>query len=255
MTLLEICVDEPASIAAAVAGGADRLEVCAGLELGGLTPSPALVAHACLAAGDDVVVHALIRQRGGDFVYDDADVDLAIDEAIALLAAGARGLAYGATRDGTLDDAALARWIRAVRSVSPEVVLTLHRAVDATRDPVAAVAIARSLGFDRVLTSGGAANAPAGASTIAAMVRAAAGGPVVMAGAGIRPGNVAALVAATRVLEVHASASTSTAPGDERAATLGFGDPPRRIADLGVVHAIRAALERPPSWDNPPAAP
>lgn len=240
MVLLEVCVDSPAGIDAAVAGGADRLELCAALELGGLTPSPALLARALASA---VPARAMVRPRGGDFAYDAAELDLAVADALALLRAGAAGLVFGAVRDGVLDEPALRRFVAAVRAQRPDAGLTLHRAADATGDPVAAVGVAARLGFDCVLTAGGARTAPDGAAAVRRM-REAAGpdGPTVMAGSGVRAENVAALLRATGVGAVHASASRPVR-ADARAAALGFADPPRRTTDAAAVRALRHAID------------
>ncbi|RZL58245.1 MAG: hypothetical protein EOP65_06105, partial [Sphingomonas sp.] len=198
---LEICVESAEGAAAAIAGGCDRIELCAALALGGLTPSAGLVAAVLdVARPAGVPVRAMVRPRPGGFDYDAADLALARREAAALLAAGVQGLVFGVTRGGRLDRQALADW-RAALPGAPAVSgvpaapagLTLHRAIDVVDDPVAAVEEAVALGFDHILTSGGAASAPAGAATIARMVA------------------PAGLIAATGVAAVHGSASEPAA--------------------------------------------
>src|SRR5436309_1818836 len=123
-TLLEICVDDAAGIDAAVAGGADRLELCASLELGGLTPSAALVERA-VATG--CPVHMMIRPTSGDFVLDGAAIALMQEEIRLGAWRGIVGVVVGATRpEGGLDYDALARFREAARDMR----IVLHRAID-----------------------------------------------------------------------------------------------------------------------------
>lgn len=237
-TLLEICVDGPAGIAAAVAGGSDRIELCAGLELGGLTPSAGMIGRA-VATG--LPVHVLIRPRAGDFLVDDAELDVMLADISRALALGAAGVVVGAlNRDGRLDGETLARFRDAARDRAA----VLHRAIDLVPDPVAAIERVCTLGYDGVLSSGGAASAPAGAAMLALMVRAARGRLAVIAGAGVRPDNVAALVAATGVREVHASASQAVAPPDARLMELGFAHGARGQTDAATIEALRGALRQ-----------
>lgn len=242
--LLEICVEDVAGVRAAIAGGADRIELCGALALGGLTPSAGLVeAVLPVARTGGIRVHAIVRPRPGDFDYDAGALELAIGEARALIAAGVDGLVFGATRGGELDDAALRRWTDAVRTASPSVALTLHRAIDVVADPVAAVDGAIACGFDRILTSGGAASAPEGAATIARMVARAGDRCRIMAGAGVRPDNAAALLAASGVADLHGSASRAGRDATEKVKALGFGPPPRQT-DADTVRALRDILDR-----------
>ncbi|PXA83597.1 hypothetical protein DMC47_42905 [Nostoc sp. 3335mG] len=242
---LEICVDAAAGVQAAIAGGADRIELCAALALGGQTPSAGLVEAALNTARPaGVAVHAMVRPRAGDFRYDADEMALAMREALALIAQGVDGLVFGAARDGALDEPALAEWMAAVRAAGRPVSLTLHRAIDVVADPVAAVDVAVALGFDRILTSGGAPTADDGAATIARMVERAAGRCAIMAGSGVRPDNARRLLRATGVAELHGSASVAVADADPGAAALGFTTPPPRRTDEATVRALRAAFDQ-----------
>lgn len=243
--ILEICVDEPAGVAAAIAGRADRLELCSALAVGGLTPGAAFVRHAIDAARPaGLAIHAIVRPRTGNFRYDAAETGLAIDEGLSLIDQGVDGLVFGAARNGALDSRVLERWRAAMTSARADIALTLHRAIDVVADPVATVAIAADLGFDRILTSGGAATALAGAETIARMMAAAGSRITVMAGSGVTPDTVTAVIDATGVQELHASAGRTIAEPDARVAALGFATPPRRHADLSTVRALRDAIDR-----------
>ncbi len=236
-TLLEVCVEELAGIEAAVAGGADRIELCGGLALGGLSPSPSFVAKA-LESG--LIVHAMVRPRAGDFVYSPDEIELMIAEIRMLEASGAHGVVVGATRaDGSPDRESLGR----LRDAATGIQIVLHRAIDLAPDPVEAVELACSLGYDHVLSSGGAIAATDGAATLSLMVAAARGRLSVMAGSGITPDNVTDLVRDTGVPAVHASASTAEEGADPRIAAFGFGRSSQRRTDPAKVAALRAALE------------
>lgn len=239
--MLEICVDSPGGARAAIAGGADRLELCAALELGGLTPSAGLVAAVLpVARAAGVPVHAMVRPRGGDFAYDADDLACAIAEARALTAQGVDGLVFGACRDAELDRAALECWLAAIDAPRA---LTFHRAVDLLADPVAAVPVIAALGFGYILTSGGAPAAADGLATIGAMAAAAGPGCAIIAGAGVRADNAAAILTATGVRQLHASASRAGAAPDGKVAALGFGAGPRRTTDPAAVAALKLVLD------------
>ncbi|PZE86824.1 copper homeostasis protein CutC [Curtobacterium sp. MCBD17_032] len=237
---LEIAVTSPTGAATARAGGADRVELCSALELGGVTPSQGLV-EAAVAVGPPV--HVLVRCRPGGFVHDPVEVDLMVRELVAVLRSGAAGVVVGALRrDRTLDTDVLARFADAARSERPDAEVTLHRAIDHTVDPVAAAAGLGGLGFTRVLTSGGAATALVGADTITRMV-AVAGEVQVMAGAGVTPADVPVLLG-TGAAAVHLSA--------KRLADTAHGGVPMGAGDTGtghfetdaeVVRAARAAVD------------
>jgi copper homeostasis protein len=234
--LLEICVEDLAGVEAAKAGGADRIELCAALAVGGLTPSAALTA-AAVAIG--LPVHAMVRLRPGGFVCDDALLALMADEIARLRDLGVAGVVVGVTQaDGSPDERALAR----LREAAAGLRIVLHRAIDLAPDPVAAVRRAVALGYDHVLSSGGAPSAPAGAAMLRAMVDEADGRLEVIAGAGVRCGNVAALVAATGVGAVHSSASIASEWPDARIAALGFGPAERLTTDREAVSMLVAAL-------------
>lgn len=201
---LEIAVASDAAARLADAHGADRVELSTALELGGVTPSQALT-EATLETGAET--HVLVRCRAGDFVYDDDELRLMCREAAALVRAGAAGVVVGALDEaGELDLAAIERMSDAARAVNPAVAITVHRAVDASADPVRC---ARSLAASgirprRILTSGGRAAAGEATAVIAQMV--AAAGPIeVMAGGGVTIAAIPALVA-TGVAAVHLSA-------------------------------------------------
>ncbi|KQO63884.1 copper homeostasis protein CutC [Curtobacterium sp. Leaf261] len=240
---LEIAVVSTAGAVIARDGGADRIELCAALELGGVTPSQGLV-EAAVATG--IPVHALVRSRPGDFHYDDDDIDTMLREVRSIAAAGVAGVVVGALRlDGTLDETVIGRFVDVARQTAPGIEVTVHRAIDRTADPVVAAGTLPRLGVTRVLTSGGAPVAPAGIDTLARMVLAAEGVQV-QAGGGVSPEDVGAL-AATGLAAVHLSAKrrAPVRPTTTRAGRVPMGaqDDVHSVTDPSVVAAARRAVD------------
>jgi copper homeostasis protein len=196
--LVEICVTDTASARAAAEGGAGRVELCAEIGSGGVTPSLGMIAHVVRLM--PISVHVLIRPRGGDFVYDFDEVAVMLDDIEAARSAGAAGVVLGAlTRESTID---LANTIKLADRARP-LSVTFHRAFDLARDPVDALETLIALGVDRLLTSGGPGPARENAATLRALVEQAAGRIVVMAGGSIAEGDLPRLMDATGVEEVH----------------------------------------------------
>lgn len=232
---LEVCVDTAEGLAQAVAGGADRIELCAALAVGGLTPSAGLMA---LAAGCGVPVVAMIRPRAGNFLWSDAEVGMMEAEIAASREAGLAGVVLGASLpDGRLDVPVLRRLVAAATGME----LVLHRCIDLTPDLGEALEEAVALGFRRILTSGGAVTAETGAAGIAALVSQAAGRITIMPGSGVGPDN-AGLLMGLGIAEIHASCSALT-PVTGRVVDMGFAPPVQRQTAADNVRALRRALE------------
>jgi copper homeostasis protein len=236
--LLEIAANSPVSALAAQEGGADRIELCAALELGGLTPS-----HGQIALARECVrlpLHVLIRPRAGDFVYAAADFDVMLRDIEACAALGCDGIVIGALdRDGNVDVAGCRALIAAARGRD----VTFHRALDVSRDPARALEDVVALGCRRVLTSGGRATAFAGAAAIRQLVAQAAGRIAIMAGAGIDAGSIAAIRKLTGAAELHASAKrrwpSRQPPANAELADMAAGE---LGTDRDEVAALVAAL-------------
>jgi copper homeostasis protein len=198
---LELSVDTLAGALSADALGVDRIELCAAALDGGLTPSHGLVAEAvrrCTRAQ----VHVLVRPRGGDFTYTRAEVDAMAADIADAVDLGAAGVVSGVlTSAGRIDEQAMSELVAAAGPRE----FTFHRAIDVCADPFATLDRLHELGVRRVLTSGCAPTAAEGAALIAELVRRAGPDLSVMAGGGVRPGNVADLLAATGVRDVHAA--------------------------------------------------
>lgn len=232
--LLEIAADGIGSALAAQAGGADRVELCADLANGGVTPSLGVIAAARAAL--TLPLHILIRPRAGDFCYSQAELRAMQSDLEQCARLGCHGVVIGALdAAGDVDVAVCRDLIAAAGSMS----VTFHRAFDVVRDRQAALEALIGLGCNRVLTSGAQASAPEGATAIAAVVRQAAGRIGVMAGAGIRPQDVRQLVAATGVREIHASASARrTSAMSQRNAALRGLDADWRQTDAEAVRRL-----------------
>lgn len=160
--LIEACVDSYASATAAGRAGADRLELCAHLVIGGTTPTHALFRQ--VQRGSGVPVNVLIRPRFGDFLYTEPELEEMCEEIAAFRDLGANGVVIGAlTPDGELDLAQMRRMM----ACAGQMEVTLHRAFDMTHDPFRALEDAVSLGCRTILSSGQAANAALGAPLLA----------------------------------------------------------------------------------------
>lgn len=237
MTLLEIAVDSPAGLDNALRGGAQRIELCAALDIGGLTPTAGLMARAAKA---EVPVYAMIRPRAGSFLYDEAEVAVMEADIDAARQAGLAGVVFGASRaDGTLDETVLARLIERAAGLG----VTLHRAFDLVPDFGAALEQAIALGFERILSSGGVPKAMDGADMLRYLVERAAGRIIVMPGSGIRAGNVREVLACTGAREVHASGREKLhLSPDAKSLAFGFQAATAMETDEAAVRALRDAL-------------
>ncbi len=199
--MFEVCVDSAQGLHAAIAGGADRIELCAALALGGLTPSAGLLYSSARMFKQS---HVMIRPRPGDFVYTPDDIDVMLADIDAVKTAGLEGVVLGALRsDNSLDTDAL----QTLSASAGDLDKTLHRAFDLTADVSEALEIAVDLGFTRILTSGQASNVPDGLTLLSSLVHQAAGRIQIMAGGGVTLEAIPALMD-IGVDAIHASCST-----------------------------------------------
>lgn len=202
--LIEVCIEGPDAAVAAARGGADRVELCASLLEGGLTPSLGVL-RATLAAVA-IPVMAMVRPRGGDFLYSDLEFAAMRDDVACIRREGAAGVVIGClTPDGTVDIDRVTALVAAARPLS----VTFHRAFDMARDPAAALEALIARGVDRVLTSGQRPTALAGLPMLRALVAQAAGRIAVMGCGDLTPDNIAA-VAAAGLRELHFAALRDT---------------------------------------------
>ncbi|MFJ4046243.1 copper homeostasis protein CutC [Microbacterium sp. NPDC089987] len=239
---LEVAVQNTAGMRIAREIGAARVELTQALSLGGLTPSRGTVELALEAGeGGGPEVHVLIRPRAGDFHYDRDEFAVMERDIRDALAAGAHGVVIGCQdATGTLDRDGLARLRDAAEGAS----ITLHRVIDTTPDPLAALHLARELRLRRVLTSGAASRAVDGLDVLRALVREAAGDIEVMAGGGITAADVAT-VAGAGVDAVHFSAKrTVTVDGGVRLGSASDGVGGHEVTDLEAARSIVDALAK-----------
>ena len=205
--LLEICVDSYTSALRAAQAGAHRLELCGDLLVGGVSPSPYLVAQVQQAV--KIPVNVLLRPRFGDFCFTDEEKQVLLQEVAFCAEAGVNGAVIGALNpDGSLDVPFLRKCIARGKGLE----FTLHRCFDVCRDPMEALEQAVELGFSSILTSGQAAAAPGGLELLARLQEKAAGRIHIMAGSGVNPDNIPKIHAATGITHYHFSAK-ATEPG------------------------------------------
>ena len=209
--ILEVCVDSLASARAAVKGGADRLELCSALSIGGLTPYTELLRQIRLES--DIPVRCLMRPRAGDFLYTTEEIQMMAMQMESLRAAGADGFVIGClTPEGDLDTKAMAPLLDAAAGTG----LTLHRCIDVSRDPVQTYLDAGKLGIDTVLTSGAALSCLQGMEVIGKLLRLRdrENGPEVLMGAGINAATITKFREAfPQARAFHMSGKTDTESG------------------------------------------
>ena len=180
--VLEVCVDSLISAREAIRGGADRLELCSALAVGGLTPYTALLEQ--IKRESDIPVRCLMRPRPGDFLYTREELELMAVQIRELRNCGADGFVLGClTPEGELDGEALAPLLEAASGTG----LTLHRAMDVSRNLEETYVRVGALGFDTVLTSGGGSGCLKGLDTIGRLLtrQREQGGPEILIGAGV----------------------------------------------------------------------
>ena len=180
--ILEVCVDSLTSARAAITGGADRLELCSALAVGGLTPYSELLRQ--IREESNIPVRCLIRPRAGDFLYTGEEIQMMASQIENLRKLGADGFVIGClTAEGLLDSEAIKPLLDAAEGTG----LTLHRCIDVSQNPVQTYLDAGKLGIDTVLTSGAAGNCLAGTQTIGKLLvlRDTQGGPEVLIGSGV----------------------------------------------------------------------
>jgi copper homeostasis protein len=234
--LLEVCVEDVEGLVEAVAGGADRIELCSALAVGGLTPSAGLMAA---AARQSVPAYAMIRPRAGSFQYSADELEVMKADIDAAGHAGLAGVVLGASlRDGRLD----AKMLATLSEHADGLGRTLHRAFDLVPDLSEAIELAVFLDFERILTSGRATTAWEGADDLERAIAIAAGRISIMPGAGVNVQTIDRLLPRLNIAEIHASCSVAARQPDERALALGFAVEGARRTDAATVRLLKARL-------------
>lgn len=200
-TTIEVCVDSVTSARNALAGGADRVELCDNLVEGGTTPSAGMIKT--IREQVSIGLQVMIRPRGGDFLYDEDEFRVMQEDVRQAKSLGADGVVFGLLMsDGNIDRERTQQLIELARPMQ----VTFHRAFDMVSDASRALEDLISIGVDRVLTSGLEANVVEGAAQLTALVQQAGDRIVILAGGGVRLDNIKSLVEQTGVREIHISA-------------------------------------------------
>lgn len=237
---VEVCIESVESARAAEEGGATRVELCSALPVGGITPSAGLIAM--VRRTIKIPLHVLIRPRAGDFSYTDDEFDVMKRDILLARQLGANGVALGVLNShGDID---VDRTRSLVEAADPMQV-TFHRAFDVARNRELALPLVFATGATRILTSGGAATALQGTAALKKLVVAAGPDISIMAAGKIRPGNVAELIRATGVREIHANLGTelpARPQHDPQGPKLAlFHDPPTAVSAQDVADLVQAA--------------
>jgi len=199
--IIEICVEGIDGLIAAQEAGADRVELCASLLEGGITPSLGTVRTALDQA--TIPFHVIVRPRGGDFLYSDAEFASMVDDVSALRDIGVAGVVVGClTAEGAIDERRMLELVEAAGSLN----VTCHRAFDMTRDPFEALEALIRTGCNRVLTSGQRDTAEDGAPLLAQLVEAAGERIIIMGCGGLTDANIGGVKAQTGLSEMHFAA-------------------------------------------------
>ena len=200
--IIEICANSAQSCVEAEAGGATRVELCAGIPEGGTTPSYGEIKTAQMLTSH-IDINVIIRPRGGDFLYTEAEIQSMLLDIELCKQLGVHGVVFGClTKEGDIDVPLMRRLIEAAKPLS----VTCHRAFDVCRDPFKALEELIELSCDRILTSGQQSDAVKGIPLIKQLVERAAGRIIIMPGCGVRENNIAQIEAETGAKEFHTSA-------------------------------------------------
>ena len=198
--MLEVCVDTIQAAVIAEEAGADRIELCSALDLGGVTPSGLLVTAVRRSIQLPLIV--LIRSRAGDFLYDERECEGMIQEARLAIILGADGIAIGGLVE-TMD--LHLKFLRNITEALPNSQLVMHRAFDQVREPLAGLETLVELGFKRILTSGGPDLAIDGVSCLRRLNDLANGRIEILPAGGVAPSNALEILTKSRATQLHGS--------------------------------------------------
>jgi copper homeostasis protein len=217
--LIEICVEGIDGLVAAQSAGADRVELCASLLEGGLTPSLGVIRQALAVA--EIPFHVIVRPRGGDFLYSELEYRTMLADVAACRDLSVAGVVVGClTADGRIDEPRMAALVAAARPLA----VTCHRAFDMTRDPREAIEALVRCGVDRVLTSGQHDTAVDGIEVLRQSHATAAGRLKIMACGALDASNIADVLHRSGADELHFAALTTVPSGmDFRNPRVGMG--------------------------------
>jgi copper homeostasis protein len=233
MYKFEICANSVASCIAAQKGGADRVELCAGIPEGGTTPSYGMIRSA--RESITIALNVIIRPRGGDFLYSEEEMREMLYDIRTAKELGADGLVFGClTPDGQVDMEAM----KSLMEAAGDIPVTFHRAFDHTSDPFKALEDIISLGCARILTSGCRPTALEGAGLLAELVTKAGERIIIMPGCGVRENNIAEVARLCGAREFHFSARESAG------SNMIFRNPEVTMGSEGDPYAIDVTTAR-----------
>ena len=217
---VELCVGGIDDVLLAASRCVDRIELNCGMAVGGLTPTSALAAAARTIFPGPII--AMVRPREGGFVYSDAEFRLMLQEGESLLEKGIDGLALGfLTQSNQIDVIRCAE----VRRTFPNATLVFHKAFDFLPDLNFALQQLVYCGFNRILTSGGAKTAIEGATELSYLQQLAGDRIEILPGGGIRADNVASLIRATGIRQIHSAAREIASEISAHSTSMGIGLP------------------------------
>jgi copper homeostasis protein len=202
--LLEICVETLAAALAAERGGADRIELCENLSVGGETPNVELMRAA--RAQIHIPIFAMIRPRAGDFFYTGAEFEQMVRDLELARNCGMDGLVFGLLNADRVVDI---ERTRALVELARSLPVTFHRAFDETLNLRGALESVMASGAARILTCGGKGNAEKGSAAIAELVKAAGSRIEIVAGGGINAANLEEVLQRSRAREIHSGLSSA----------------------------------------------
>ena len=198
--LVEIATSDFNTTAAAVEGGAQRIELCANLAEGGVTPSQGTIRQCREKL--QILLYPIIRPRGGDFLYTNDEFRIMLQDVQFCKQLGCDGVVIGLlNEDGSIDIKRTSALVEAAYPLG----VTFHRAFDRCRDPFEALEQLISIGCERILTSGQKPSAPDAIELIASLNKAADDRIIIMPGSGVRKENVKELADKTGCVEFHSS--------------------------------------------------
>lgn len=243
---LEICAASVASCLAAQEGGAQRIELCDNLLEGGTTPSYATIALAREKV--KLALYPIIRPRGGDFLYDELEFEVMKRDIAMCKQLGCDGVVIGVlTADGKVDK----ERCKMLADLAWPLGVTFHRAFDMTADPLQAMEDIIETGCERILTSGQRNTAVEGIPLLKTLVERADGRIAIMAGSGVRSGNIATLIKETGATEYHTTARAYVESGMQyRNPTVSMGGIPGvpeygiSLTQVNEVRKIREEAEK-----------
>ena len=202
MYKFEICANSVESCLEAQRGGANRVELCAGIPEGGTTPSYGDIVMARKLL-DTTKLHVIIRPRGGDFLYSDLEKEIMLEDVRMARRLGVDGVVFGAlTAEGDVD----MEFMRQLMEEAEGMSVTFHRAFDVCRDPFVALEQIIELGCERILTSGQMPKAEEGVELLRELVERAGERIIIMPGCGVNASNIAHIAEVTGAREFHFSA-------------------------------------------------